>query len=351
MAEQCTAFHSDNTAPACPAVMEALLRANRDAVASYGADPYTARLHERLAELFETEVAVFPVSTGTIANVLAVAALTPVHGAVLCHEASHLVQDESTAPELFTGGARLVPLPGEQAKLRAETVQERLASWSLGDVHTPQPAALAVTQATELGAVYGVAELEALGAVCRDHDLGLFMDGARFANAVAALGCSPAAVTWRAGVKLLSFGATKNGALNAEAILVFDRSLARSMAFRIKRAGQLSSKMRFLSAQLLAYVEDDLWLRNARHANAMAQELAAALARLPGAELRYPVEGNEIFMRLPEATIRRLRSAGYVFHAGRAFGPGVCRFVTAWNTERAGIERLIAAAAAENPGT
>ncbi|MEK0082449.1 threonine aldolase family protein [Benzoatithermus flavus] len=333
---------SDNTAPVAPAIMEALLRANREPVPSYGADPWTRRLQERFRELFETEVAVFPVSTGTIANVLAVSALTPPYGAILCHEASHLVTDESTAPELFTGGARLVALPGERAKLAAATVRARLAAWPIDDVHAAQPAALAITQATELGAIYTVEEVRELGAVCRDHGLSLFMDGARFANAVAELGCTPAELTWRAGVKILSFGATKNGAMNAEAIVVFDSALARGLAYRAKRAGQLASKMRYLSAQLLAYVEEDLWLANARHANAMAQLLARALDGVPGVEVCGPVQGNEVFVRMAPVVQERLQRRGWAFNPYPVFGPSGCRLVTAWSTEPAEIERFAA---------
>lgn len=343
--EALAGFASDNTAPVCPAIMEAILRANREAAPSYGADPYTRRLRQRFSELFETEVAVFPVATGTIANVLAVSALAPPWGAIFCHEASHLVMDESTAPELFTGGARLVALPGERAKLSAALLRERLAAWPIGDVHAAQPAAVAVTQATELGAVYSVAEIEAIGAVCREFGLPLFMDGARFANAVAELGCAPAALTWRAGVRILSFGATKNGAMNAEAIVVFDRELARGLAYRVKRAGQLASKMRYLSAQLLAYVEDGLWLANARHANAMAQELAAALGGVPGVEICEPVQGNEVFVRMAPEVQRHLRRQGWAFNAYPAFGPNGCRLVTAWGTTPEEVGRFAADAA------
>jgi threonine aldolase len=339
-------FASDNTAPVYPAIMDAMLRANRDPVPSYGADPWTQRLKERLGRLFETELEVFPVASGTIANVLAVSALTPPWGAILCHEASHLVQDESTAPELFTGGARLVTLPGERAKLAANAVRARLAAWPIGDVHAAQPAAVAITQATELGAVYTVEEVRELGAVCRDHGLSLFMDGARFANAVAELGCTPAELTWRAGVRILSFGATKNGAMNAEAVVVFDPELARGLAYRVKRAGQLVAKMRFVSAQLLAYVEESLWLANARHANAMAQRLAQALDRVPGVEVCQPVQGNEVFVRLAPSVREHLRGCGWAFNAYPAFGPDGCRLVTAWSTEPKEIERFVAAAGA-----
>jgi threonine aldolase len=338
-------FASDNTAPVCPEILAALARANRDAAPSYGADAETARLRERLSVLFETAVEVFPVSTGTIANVLAVSALTPAHGAILCHEASHLVMDESTAPELFTGGARLVTLPGSRAKLSAEVVRDRLAAWPIGDVHAAQPATVAVTQATELGAVYNPAEIAALAGVCREFGLSLFMDGARFANAVAELGCSPADLTWRAGVRILSFGATKNGAMNAEAVVVFDPALARGLAYRVKRAGQLASKMRYLAAQLLAYLEDDLWLRNARRANAMAQRLAAALSAIPGVEVCGAVQGNEVFVCIAPAIRQRLRAAGYAFAAYPVFGPDGCRLVTAWSTEPSAIERFVAVAA------
>lgn len=340
-----TGFLSDNTAPACPEILAALVEASSGPMPSYGEDPLTARLKDRLTELFEAEVEVFPVTTGTAANVLSLAALAPPYGAILCHELSHLIADESTAPELFTGGARLVPLPGVRAKLAAATVAARLAAWPIGDVHAAQPAVLAVTQATELGAVYTVEELGALGELCRRHGLAFFMDGARFANAVAELGCRPAELTSRVGVKILSLGTTKNGTLNAEAIVSFDPAVSRILAWQVKRGGQLTSKMRYLSAQLLAYLADDLWLRNARHANRMAQRLAAGLAGLPSVEAVTPVQGNEVFVRLPEACRRALRAEGYAFYDNPAAGPDACRLVTAWNTEAAAVDGFLDATA------
>src|SRR6185312_1799022 len=248
--------------------------------------------------------AVFPVATGTAANALALAALTPPWGAIYCHEAAHIQSDECGAPEFFAAGAKLLPLAGEDAKLMPATVEAALLE--RGVVHHVQPSALSISQATEAGTLYRPAEIAALGALARRHGLALHMDGARFANAVAALGCAPADLTWRAGVDALSFGATKNGALAAEAVIFFDPAKAADLAYRRKRAGHLFSKMRFLSAQLDAYLADGLWLRNARHANAMAARLGQGLARLPGARLVHPVEANEVFVELAEASIAAL---------------------------------------------
>lgn len=340
-------FRSDNTAGAHPLVVEALARAAVGSTPSYGADPWTARLTERLSDLFETPVTVFPVATGTAANALSLAAVTPPWGAVLCHAESHINGDECGAPELQTGGAKLIGLPGADGKLVPDTVAQAILDAIPGSVHRVQPAALSLTQATEAGTLYRLEEVQALSAVARANRLAVHMDGARFANAVAALGCSPAEITWRAGVDVLSLGATKGGALAAEAIVVFRPEIAETLAFRRKRAGHLFSKMRFLSAQLEAWLEDGLWLRLAAHANAMAARLAAGLAEVPGAEFAYPVEANEIFVRLPEPAIAALETAGFGFY--RWDGP-LLRLVTAFDTPAAAVDSFLATArAATNP--
>lgn len=336
-------FASDNTAGISPEILAALAAANDGAVGSYGADPITARLEAKLADLFEHEVAVFPVATGTAANALALAAVTPPWGAVLCHPLAHIACDEANAPEFYTGGAKLVPVAGADGKLAAADLAALLPG-DLGNVHHAQPAAISLTQATECGTVYRPAEIAGIATLAHRHGLAVHMDGARFANALVHLDVSPAELTWRAGVDVLSFGATKNGALGAEAIVFFDPARARDLPFRRKRAGHLFSKMRFLSAQLDAYVTGGLWLRNARHANAAAARLADGLATLPGVRLRHPVEANELFVELPEAMIAGLFAAGAQFHRWEGAASTCVRLVTAWNTTDADVAVFLATA-------
>ncbi len=336
-------FSSDNAAGAAPEILAALAAANAGSAAAYGADAITARLAERFAALFEREVAVFPVATGTAANALALAALTPPCGIVYCHEEAHVAVDECGAPEFFAGGAKLATLPGAHAKITPDAIAARLTG--RGFVHHAQPAAVSVSQSSEAGTVYRAAEIAALGAFARRERLLLHMDGARFANAVAALGCAPADITWRAGVDVLSFGATKNGALAAEAVIFFDPAMAEDFAYRRKRGGHLLSKMRFLSAQLEAYLADGLWLRNARHANAMAARLAAGLADLPQARLRHPTEANEVFVELPDAAIRALLADGFRFYRWGGADALCVRLVTSFATTAGDVDALLAAAA------
>lgn len=333
-------FRSDNVAGVAPEILAAIAAANEGSAASYGADALTERVTRRFAELFEHEVAVFPVATGTAANALALAAVTPPWGLVYCHKLAHVQTDECGAPEFFTGGAKLLPLAGPDAKLTPDAVLAEMVE--RGTVHHAQPAALSISQATEAGTVYRPQEIGALGAVARSHGLALHMDGARFANAVASLGASPADLTWRAGVDVLSFGATKNGALAAEAVIFFDPKKAADLGYRRKRGGHLLSKMRFLSAQLDAYLDDGLWLRLAEHANRMAARLAAGLATVPGARLVHPTEANEVFVALPEPVIDALAAAGFGFY--RWDGAGCLRLVTAFDTREADIDAFLAAA-------
>src|SRR5512139_917258 len=269
-------FFSDNAAAACPEVMAALVAANALDTA-YDGDRLSARLDAAFSELFETEVEALWISSGTAANALALASLCPPYGSILCHRDAHIQNDECGAPEFYTNGAKLLLAQGEGAKLTPGTVDALLATVRR-DVHQTQPAALSITNATEYGLVYTPDEVAALGALCRNHGLRLHVDGARFANAVVRLGCSPADLTWRGGVDALSFGFVKNGGLSAEALIFFDRSLAEQTRFRRKRAGHLLSKGRYLAAQLLAMLDDDVWLRNARAANEGAARLAAAAA-------------------------------------------------------------------------
>ncbi|MEX2248923.1 MAG: beta-eliminating lyase-related protein [Parvibaculum sp.] len=338
-------FTSDNAAGAAPEILEAMARANGGTAASYGADTITAQLVRRFSEIFEREVAVFPVVTGTAANALALATLTPPYGAVMCHELAHVHVDECGAPEMFSGGAKLVPLSGPAAKIDPAALAAALAALPAGMVHHVQPAALTLTQSTELGAVYTPEEIGALVEITRGRGLRVHMDGARFANAVAALGLAPAEMTWKAGIDIMSFGATKNGAIAAEAVIVFDAELARDIAFRRKRAGHLLSKMRFLSTQLDAYLEDGLWLRLAAHANDMAARLGAGLAATPGATLHIEPQANEIFVRLPTATIARLRKGEARFHPwpmpGDDAGARTIRLVTSFQSLPSEIDTFL----------
>ena len=317
-------FCSDNVAGAAPEILQALTNAGAaGAMMPYGADPLTARVEKRLAEIFETDLAVHFVATGTAANALSLAAMCPPYGAVYCHRDSHVNVDECGAPEFFTGGAKLVALDGPDGKLDAAGLAAALDQGWAGIEHHVQPAAVSLTQSSEAGTVYTLDEIAAISELCRSHGLGLHIDGARFANALVTLGCSPADATWRAGVDALSFGATKNGALAAEAVLFFRAGLSDGFRFRRKRGGHLFSKMRFLSAQLDAYLEDDLWLTHARHANAMATRLAAGLGAIEMVEFVYPVEANELFVSLPARIRDGLAADGFVFYpwlAGRQTG-------------------------------
>jgi len=334
-------FCSDNVAGAAPEIVAALANASTGSAMPYGADEWMARVAGRLAEIFEREVAVFAVATGTAANSLALATLCPPWGAVYCHDEAHINVDECGAPEMFTAGAKLVALPGPHGKLEAATVEQALANGHRGVVHRVQPAALSLSQATESGTVYTPAEIGAMAEIARRHGIGLHMDGARFANALVHLGCTPAELTWRSGVDVLSLGATKNGALAAEAVVFFDPARAADFAFRRKRAGHLFSKMRFLAAQLDAYLADGLWLRLARHANALAARLAGGLAGVPGVALLHPVEANEVFVTMPAPMQDALRAAGFQFYG---WPDGSVRLVTAFDGRAADIDRFLAVA-------
>ncbi len=333
-------FASDNVTGISPAILDALAAANGGTVASYGADPITAALEARFAALFDHDLACLPVPTGTAANALALAAHCPPWGAILCHEQAHIAVDEANAPEAFTGGAKIMPLPGRDGKLQADDL-DRLLPGGLGVVHHAQPSVISITQATESGTLYSVAEIAAISAVAKRHGLSLHMDGARFANAVAALGCTPAAMTWQAGVDVLSFGATKNGALAAEAILLFNPAKRQELEFRRKRAGHLFSKMRFVSAQLAAYLDQDLWLNNARHANGAAARLAQGLRALTGIRLAFPVEANELFVLMPEPLIAGLEAAGFHFYRWPHQDGPCIRLVTAFDTDMRAVDAFI----------
>jgi threonine aldolase len=338
-------FISDNAVGVAPEIMEALARANHGPSMPYGNDEWTRRVERRLAEIFEREVRVFPVATGTAANALSLATLAPPYGSIYAHEEAHVMVDECGAPELFSGGAKLRPVPGAHGKLTAEALDRALTQGQSSDVHQVIPAAISLTQATEAGTVYQPAELQAIAEVARRHKVRLHMDGARFANAMAFLGVPARQATWESGIDVLSFGATKGGCMAAEAVVFFDPALAESFGHRRMRGGHLVSKMRFVSAQLDAYLADGLWLKLARHANAMAQRLAqglnATLPRLPGARLLHPVEANELFVQLPASTIEALRQAGFGFYDWPCEHGAAIRLVTAFSTEAAHVELFL----------
>jgi threonine aldolase len=340
-------FGSDNVTPASPEVIDAIVAANTGSLHSYGNDPYTKRLTALVSALFETQVCVYPVSTGTAANALALSVLTPPYGAVYCHEAAHIATDECGAPEFYTGGAKIIGLPSANGKILPEQLSAPLRYAEDLGVHHVKPATLSFAQSTEWGTVYTLAEVRALSATAHAHGLGVHMDGSRLANAIAHLGCSPAEITWKSGIDVLCLGATKNGAMAAEAVFFFDPTRALEFESRRKRAGHLWSKMRFLSAQLVAYLEGDLWLRNAQQANAMAARLAAGLALLPGIRLAQPVEANEVFVSMSDNVIKALLTDGFEFHRWAAplgeSGP-VVRLVTAFCTTAADVDEFVAAA-------
>ncbi len=310
-------FASDNTAGVAPPILRAIAEASTGFALGYGNDDWTRRLERRFAEIFEREVAVFLVPTGTAANALAVAHLSPPWGAVFCHAMSHMATDECGAPEFFGGGLKLVELPGDDGKIAADAVKARLERGAWGGPHHVTPSVLSLTQATEAGTIYRLEEIRRLSAIAHAGGLAVHMDGARFANALVRMHASPAEATWKAGVDVLSLGATKAGALAAEAVVFFDPALAQGMAERRKRGGQLLSKHRFIAAQFEAYFADDLWLSLARHANTMANRLAAGLARI-GIKPVWPVEANEVFVLVPRATDERLKAAGATYYVRSA---------------------------------
>ena len=341
-------LRSDNEVGAHPQIIEAVGRAFTSGSAfSYGADEWTQRVERRLRDIFEKpDLVAFPVLTGTAANGLALSCITPPWGAIFAHPSAHIAAEETNAPELFTSGARILRVDGEGGKIDVRKLAEALAQPVYGVVHFSQPSAVSITQATECGTAYGPEEIADLSTCTRRHGLRLHMDGARFANALSFIGCSPAELSWKAGVDALSLGATKNGAMGAEVVIFFDSSLAKDFDYRRKRSGHLLSKMRLISAQLDAYFADGLWLANARHANAMARRLVAGLTSLKGVQLLYRVDANEIFVVLPAHVHDALQGAGAKYHPWPSDRPGerAFRLVTAFDTEQAAVDRFLAVA-------
>jgi len=330
-------FASDNNAGICPEAWRALARANAGHAPAYGADDWTAAASAAIARLFETECDVFFVFNGTAANSLALAAICRNTDAIVCHANAHINVDECGGPEFMSGGAKLLTIESADAKVTPESVVA--IAVTPHDEHSSRPRALALTQATEFGTVYTPAEIAALCEVAHRRKMKVQMDGARFANAVVSLGCAPAEITWRAGVDVLCLGGTKNGLPAGEAIVFFDRALADEFARRRKQAGQLASKMRFLTAPWLGVLEEGAWLRHAAHANAMAQRLAQALSAMPKARLLAPVQANGVFVDLPARVIEALHARGWHFYAFIG-GTGV-RLMCAWDTPVEAVDAFV----------
>lgn len=330
-------FASDNTAAICPPAWAALAEANADAEVSYGDDKWTRRLFGQVREIFETDCEVFLVFNGTAANALALAHLCRSFHAAICHEYAHSQTDECGAPEFFSGGAKLLPTPGANGKLDLSNVETKMQRHQ--DVHSSKPRVISLTQATELGTLYRREEIEKFAAFAREHSLFVHMDGARFANAVAALECAPKSITWQAGVDVLCFGGTKNGTAAGELVIFFKKELACEFDYRAKQAGQLASKMRFLAAPWTGMLANGVWLENARHANRCAQLLAQKLSAVLGSEPVFPCEASAVFFRMPDALVRQLQERGWRFY--KFVEPDVYRLMCSWSVTEKDIDDFI----------
>lgn len=328
-------FASDNYAGICPEALAAMMEANAGSAVAYGDDEWTLRAANSFRCLFDADAEVFFVFNGTAANSLALASLCQSYHSVICSSSAHVETDECGAPEFFSNGSKLLVAPSIDGKLTPEAI--RALAGSRSDIHFPKSRVVTITQPTETGQVYSVEEVKAISAVCRELGLKLHMDGARFAHACATLGCTPAEITWEAGVDVLCFGGTKNGMAVGEAILYFDRALAADFDYRCKQAGQLASKMRFLSAPWIGLIESGAWLRNAEHGNACAQRLADLVRDLPEVSLKFAVQANSVFLEAPADVLERLRERGWRFYT---FIGGSARFMFAWDTDLARVEEL-----------
>ena len=332
-------FASDNCAGICPEALAAMLEANQAHAVGYGDDPWTARAADLLREIFETNCEVFFVFNGTSANALSLASLCQSYHSILCHEQAHIEGSECGAPEFFANGAKVLLLPGPYGKLEPQAIEQAVTRRS--DIHYPKPSVVSLTQPTELGTLYSPAELRAITDVARRFGLRVQMDGARFANAVAALGVSPKELAWEAGVDVLCFGGTKNGIAVGEAVIFFKPELAREFDYRCKQGGQLASKMRFLSAPWVGMLRDGAWLRHARHSNAMARRLETAIRPLPGIKIVHPVETNAVFAKIPATAVEAMHRRGWHFytHVGTE---GEARLMCSWDTTAEDVDGFAA---------
>ena len=337
-------FLSDTTAPAHPALIEAIGKANDGFAPSYGADPLSGYVESRLKDVFESDLKLVFTNSGTAANALALSVLCPPHGMVLCHDEAHIHRDERGAPEFFTGGGKLLPLHGDHAKIGQAELEDALNQWPQDFVHAPQPRVLSLSNLNESGCAYSADEMRARIEPAKAKGLAIHVDGARFANALVSTGASPAELSWKAGADVLCLGATKNGALGAEAVILFPSAMDRfqELQIRQKRAGQMAAKMRYVAAQFDAWLEGDLWLTLAGHANTMARRLAEGLCASDGVTLAHPVDGNEVFVTLTDTVALRLQDAGVGFYR---WPDGSARFVASWATQESDVEAALLALA------
>jgi len=338
MHDQTQQFASDNYSGICPEAWAAMAEANQGHQRAYGEDQWTARAADQFRQLFETDCEVFFAFNGTAANSLALSSLCQSYHSVICSETAHVETDECGAPEFFSNGSKLLTARSENGKLTPASIRE--VALKRQDIHYPKPRVVTLTQATEVGTVYSPDEVRAISQVCKELGLNLHMDGARFSNACASLGCNPAELTWKAGVDVLCFGGTKNGMAVGEAILFFNKALAEDFDYRCKQAGQLASKMRYLSAPWVGILQDDAWLRYAGHANRCAQLLASLVEDVPGVSLMFPVEANGVFLQLSEPALAALTARGWRFYT--FIGAGGARFMCSWDTDETRVRQLAA---------
>ena len=331
-------FASDNYSGVCPEAWASIAKANAGHVRSYGDDEWTAKAADLIRELFETRCQVFFVFNGTAANSLALASMCQSYHSILCHETAHVETDECGAPEFFSNGTKVLVVPGRNGKMDPRGV-ERIVT-KRDDIHYPKPRVVSLTQATELGTVYSVAEIKAIWSVAKKHGLSMHMDGARFANAVASLNVAPKEITWQAGIDVLCFGGTKNGTAVGDAVVFFNPQLAEEFDYRCKQAGQLASKMRFLSAPWVGMLQDGAWLHHARHANAMAKYLDQSLRHLPEVKILFPRQANAVFAELPRPVMEGLWERGWMFY--NFIGKGGCRLMCAWDTAESDVDDFVA---------
>ncbi len=329
-------FGSDNFAGICPEVMDSIIKSNDGSALAYGNDEYTKKISDKIREIFECDCEVFFVFNGTAANSLSLASMCQSYHSIICHELAHIETDECGAPEFASNGSKLLLAQGENGKLTAAGIEE-LATKRV-DIHYPKPKVVSITQSNELGVVYTLDEISAIKRVAKKHKLKIHMDGARFANALVSIGCSPAEMTWKAGVDVLSFGGTKNGMAFGEAVVFFNKELSEDFEYRVKQAGQLASKMRFISAQWLGLLENDVWLKNAKNANDMATHFASSLEDISGVNLLCPAEANEVFLKLKPEVEVELRKRGWVFYAFIGISN---RFVFSWSSTKKRVDELI----------
>lgn len=330
-------FASDNYAGVCPEAWQAMEQANSGLATSYGDDMWTAKACEQIRDIFETQCEVFFVFNGTAANSLALASLCKSYHSIVCHEMAHVETDECGAAEFFSNGTKVLLVPGADGKVNLDAIEHTVTRRT--DIHYPKPRAISVTQATELGTVYSVAEMQAIGELARKHSMHVHVDGARFSNAVASLGVAPKEITWQAGVDVLTFGGTKNGFAVGEAVVFFNKELAYEFDYRCKQAGQLASKMRFLTAPWINMLESGAWLRNAAHANSCARLLETELRQIPGVRVMYPSQANSVFLSMPPAALEDLRGLGWHFYT--FIGSGEARFMCSWDTKVEDVAALV----------